>query len=65
MNSTVDLLARGSEKVISHYRWLLQRTGNDEERAAYERRIAEEERLLAQLAGNRPSTAARFERGSF
>lgn len=58
MNSTVDLLARGSDKVISHYRWLLQRIGNDEERAAYERRIAEEERMLDQLAGNRP-------RGSF
>jgi hypothetical protein len=47
MNSTIDLLARGGEKVIGHYRWLLQRTEDDEERAAYERRIAEEERLLA------------------
>ncbi|WP_156947062.1 hypothetical protein [Bradyrhizobium sp. WSM3983] len=52
MNPTVDLLARGSERVISHYRWLPQRTANDEERAAYERRIAEEQRLLAQLARN-------------
>jgi hypothetical protein len=59
MNPTIDLLARGGEKVIGHYRWLLQRTENNEERAAYERRIAEEERRIAELRRNQPPMAGR------
>ena len=56
MSSTVDLLVRGSAKVMAHYRWLRQRARNDDERAAYERRIAEEERLVQQLLQSVPGT---------
>ncbi|MCP3401968.1 MULTISPECIES: hypothetical protein [unclassified Bradyrhizobium] len=49
MNPTIDRLVQGSEKIINHYRWLLKRAKTDRERAIYERRIAQEERLLQQL----------------
>ena len=56
MSTTVDLLVRGSAKIIAHYRWMLQRARDDAERAAYERRIAEEERLIQQLLQSMPGT---------
>ncbi|MCP1765489.1 MULTISPECIES: hypothetical protein [Bradyrhizobium] len=56
MSTSVDLLVRGSAKIIAHYRWLLQRARDNGERAAYERRIAEEERLVQQLLQSMPGT---------
>ncbi|MFK4522145.1 hypothetical protein ABIF90_000126 [Bradyrhizobium japonicum] len=56
MNPTIDQLVRGSEKIINHYRWLLNRAETDSERTTYERRIAEEERLLQQLFQSSPGT---------
>ncbi|MBR0948312.1 hypothetical protein ABIF68_010107 [Bradyrhizobium japonicum] len=56
MSRTVDLLVRSSAKIIAHYRWLLQRARDDGERAAYERLIVEEERLVQQLLQSIPGT---------
>jgi hypothetical protein len=56
MSTTVDLLVRGSAKVIAHYRWLIQRARDEGERAKYEQRIAEEERLVWRLLQSMPGT---------
>jgi hypothetical protein len=45
-----ELLIRGSEKVIGHYR-LLASAKNDEERELYSSRIERERRLLDELHG--------------
>jgi hypothetical protein len=52
-----DLLIRGSEKVIGHYRLLLASAKNEEERELYRSRIEREQRLLT-------SSMAAFRRGS-
>jgi hypothetical protein len=46
-----DLLIRGSEKVIGHYRLLLASAKNEKELELYRRRIEREQRLLDELQG--------------
>ena len=58
MSGIRDVLIRGSEKVIGHYRLLLLRAKNEEERELYRRRIEREERLLEGLHGGCPSRFA-------
>jgi hypothetical protein len=52
------LLIRGSEKVIGHYRLLLTRAKDEEERELYRSRIEREQRLLDELHGGLPRFAA-------
>ncbi|MBP1297649.1 hypothetical protein ABIF38_006611 [Bradyrhizobium japonicum] len=58
--STTQFLIRGSQKVISHYQFLLDTAESEQERETFANRIEEEkrnlERLLADLA--RPAQAA-------
>ena len=49
MRGVRDLLMRGSEKVIGHYRLLLARANTEEERELYRSRIESEQRLLGEL----------------
>ncbi|MGY8705473.1 hypothetical protein RAD16_06970 [Bradyrhizobium sp. 18BD] len=49
MSDVRELLIRGSEKVIGHYRILLAGAKNEVERRLYESRIEREQRLLDQL----------------
>ncbi|MBR0777902.1 hypothetical protein JQ543_05750 [Bradyrhizobium diazoefficiens] len=49
MTDVRDLLIRGSEKVIAHYRQLLAGVKTEEERELYLTRIDREQRLLDQL----------------
>jgi hypothetical protein len=49
MSNIRDLLIRGSEKVIGHYRLLLASAKNEEERELYRSRIERELRLLDEL----------------
>ena len=51
MSGIRELLIRGSEKVIGHYRFLLASAKNDEERELYRSRIERERRLLDELHG--------------
>ena len=51
MSNVGDLLIRGSEKVIGHYRLLLASATTEKERELYRKRIEREQRLLAQLRG--------------
>ena len=51
MSGVQDLLIRGSEKVIEHYRVLLASAKNESERELYKSRIEREERLLEGLRG--------------
>ena len=51
MSDLRDLLIRGSEKVIGHYRLLLANAKNENERALYRTRIEQEQRLLEQIRG--------------
>ena len=51
MNGIRDLLIRGSEKVIDHYRLLLASAKSEKERELYRSRIEREERLLEDLRG--------------
>jgi hypothetical protein len=44
-----ELLIRGSETVIGHYRLLLASAKNEEERELYGSRIEREQRLLDEL----------------
>jgi hypothetical protein len=53
-----DLLIRGSEKVIGHYRLLLASAKNEEERELYRSRIERERRLLDELHGGFPDRFA-------
>ena len=52
MSSIRDLLIRGSEKVIGHYRLLLASAKNEEERELYRSRIEREQRRLDELHGH-------------
>ncbi|MGY3527746.1 hypothetical protein ACVILK_000461 [Bradyrhizobium embrapense] len=47
--STTQFLIRGSEKVISHYQFLLDTAKSDQEREKFARRIDEEKRNLERL----------------
>ena len=49
MSKFRDLLIRGSEKVVGHYRLLLVSAKSDSERQLYQTRIEREQRLLDQL----------------
>jgi len=49
MTDVRDLLIRGSEKVIGHYRTLLASAKSEKERGLYLSRIEREQRLLDQL----------------
>jgi hypothetical protein len=51
MSEFRDLLIRGSEKVVGHYRLLLASAKSDSERQLYQTRIEREQRLLDQLQG--------------
>ncbi len=51
MSKFRDLLIRGSEKVVGHYRLLLVSAKSDSERQLYQTRIEREQRLLDQLQG--------------
>ncbi|MCW2352364.1 hypothetical protein M2239_000538 [Bradyrhizobium elkanii] len=57
---STQFLIRGSQKVISHYQFLLDTAESEQERETFAKRIEEEkrnlERLLADLA--RPAQAA-------
>ncbi|WP_234681639.1 hypothetical protein [Bradyrhizobium monzae] len=51
MSDVRDLIIRGSEKVIRHYRLLLAGARTDDERELYRSRIEREQRLLDALQG--------------
>jgi hypothetical protein len=51
MSCIRDLLIRGSEKVIGHYRLLLASAKNEGERELYRSRIERALRLLGELHG--------------
>ncbi|MGY3618086.1 hypothetical protein [Bradyrhizobium sp. USDA 10063] len=51
MSDLRDLLMRGSEEVIGHYRLLLANARTEKERQLYQRRIEREQRLLDVLQG--------------
>ena len=53
-----DMLIRGSEKVIAHYRLLLARAKTEKERELYLSRIEREQRLLDQLQDDSPERLA-------
>jgi hypothetical protein len=58
MSGIRDLLIRGSKKVIGHYRLLLARAKDEEERELYRGRIERELRLLGELHGGFPDRFA-------
>lgn len=58
MTDVRNLLIRGSEKVIGHYRLLLTRARTEDERQLYRSRIEREQRLLDELQGNVPDRLA-------
>ncbi|UWU77907.1 hypothetical protein N2603_05435 [Bradyrhizobium huanghuaihaiense] len=58
MSDVRDLLIRGSEKVIGHYRLLLASAKAESERQLYRRRIEREQRLLDELQGGFPDRFA-------
>jgi len=49
MSSIQDLLIRGSEKIIDHYRLLLASAKTEQERELYRSRIEREQQLLDEL----------------
>ncbi|MCP3442331.1 hypothetical protein [Bradyrhizobium sp. CCGUVB14] len=56
MSDVREMLIRGSEKVIAHYRRPL--AGTDRERELYHGRIEREQRLLEQLRAGMPRRSA-------
>jgi hypothetical protein len=58
MSDVGDLLIRGREKVIGHYRLLLVGARTESEREFYRARIAREQRLLDALQGGFPDRSA-------
>ncbi|GKQ51208.1 hypothetical protein BRSPCE3_20630 [Bradyrhizobium sp. Ce-3] len=59
--STGHFLIRGSQKVIGHYKYLLDTAKSDHEREKFARRIDEEKRNLERLLADhlaRPTQAA-------
>ncbi|MHC2626372.1 hypothetical protein ACVIW2_008404 [Bradyrhizobium huanghuaihaiense] len=60
MSDLRDLLIRGSEKVIGHYRLLLASAKTEAERQLYRSRIEREQRLLDELHGGFPDQSATY-----
>ncbi|MET3972385.1 MULTISPECIES: hypothetical protein [Bradyrhizobium] len=58
MSDLRDLLIRGSEKVIGHYRVLLANAKTESERQFYRSRIEREQHLLDELRGGFPDRVA-------
>lgn len=58
MSDIHDVLIRGSQKVIGHYRLLLASAKSEGERQLYRDRIEREQRLLDQLQGHFPDRFA-------
>jgi hypothetical protein len=58
MTDAKDLLIRGGEKVIDHYRLLLGGAKTEKERELFLGRIEREQRLLEQLRGGLPNRVA-------
>jgi hypothetical protein len=58
MSNIRELLIHGSEKVIGHYRVLLESAISEDERQLYRDRIAREQRLLDTLQGGFPDRSA-------
>lgn len=58
MSGVRDLLIRGSEKVMDHYRLLLASAKTEKERELYRSRIEREQRLLDELHGGFPDRFA-------
>ncbi|MBR0844787.1 hypothetical protein JQ607_31695 [Bradyrhizobium liaoningense] len=58
MSDIRNLLIRGSEKVIEHYRVLLAGARTESERQLYQARIEREQRLLDALQGGVPDRSA-------
>ncbi|MGY4476712.1 hypothetical protein [Bradyrhizobium sp. USDA 3364] len=58
MTDLRDLLIRGSEKVIGHYRLLLASATTEKECELYRSRIEREQRLLDELQGGLPDRFA-------
>ncbi len=58
MSDIRDLLIRGSEKIIGHYRLLLTSAKNEQERELYTSRIECEQLLLDELHGRFPDRFA-------
>ncbi|BAL08421.1 MULTISPECIES: hypothetical protein [Bradyrhizobium] len=58
MSDIRQLLIRGSEKIIEHYRLLLAGAASAQERELYQRRIEREQKLLDQLHGLSDRAAA-------
>jgi len=58
MTDLQDLLIRGSEKVIAHYRLLLAGAKTEKERELYLSRIEREQRLLDQFRDRLPGRFA-------
>lgn len=58
MSDLRDLLIRGSEKVIEHYRFLLANAKDANERDLYRTRIDREQALLDQLRGGSQDRSA-------
>jgi hypothetical protein len=54
MTDVRELLIRGSEKVIGHYRLLLAGAKSEKERELYRSRIEREQRLLDELRDSLP-----------
>ncbi|MDA9495532.1 MULTISPECIES: hypothetical protein [unclassified Bradyrhizobium] len=61
MSDVRELLIRGSEKVIGHYRLLLASVKTESERQLYRSRIEREQRLLAELQGGFPDRSAAYD----
>ncbi|MCK1422811.1 hypothetical protein IVA87_06740 [Bradyrhizobium sp. 147] len=58
MSDVRNLLIRGSEKVIQHYRLLLASAKTESERQLYRSRIEREQRLLETLQDGVPQRSA-------
>ena len=58
MTDVRDMLIRGSEKVIAHYRLLLAGAKTEKERELYRSRIEREQRFMDQLEDDLPGRFA-------
>lgn len=58
MSDVHELLIRGCEKIIGHYRLLLASAKTESERQLYRSRIEREQRLLDQLQDGFPDRIA-------
>lgn len=57
MNRLQRLLARGSEKVIGHYQFLLDTATSEQERERFRPRIEEERRIPSRLLDDSDQSA--------